>query len=360
MPRQLPLISAILALALFQLIPARAAHEWVVRYTNNATLVAIAAGNGQLVAVGNTDSGVKTLWSENGVDWQAATPQAQSVLYGKAVAFSSGKFVVGGSKEFLMISQNGRDWTMTHLSDTNNAVWDIRWFDGAYIALARTSLLRSVDGFTWERIPTPGIFYSMGILNGQLVLQGPDQGMQASADLVNWRRLRQPEFPNLLFSANDLLFYGYIMSRDGLDWHFLQYAGRNVFVDDVVSADGRTLVLSGGEIFDVTFGDAATITKIDALHAPISKMICQDGRLFGASFNGSIMELASLSFVRASKAGGQVQIDASGPTGRRVRIDSSEDMVNWVVGTTVLTLPAKAEPADSSGAQRFYRATFLE
>jgi hypothetical protein len=171
MAQRLFFASAIFVFALLQSTPARAAQEWIVRYTNTVRLTAIAAGNGRLVAVGDAHDN-KIVWSENGLDWQVATHAGKPY----ALDFGGGRFVAGGGPgESLMISENGKDWTVTHSSDTNNWIWDIIWFNGAHVALARTSLLRSVDGVAWERLPTPGIFYSMGLLNGELVIQGPDQ-----------------------------------------------------------------------------------------------------------------------------------------------------------------------------------------
>jgi photosystem II stability/assembly factor-like uncharacterized protein len=75
-----------------------------------------------------------------------ATTQAQPAL--TSAVFGNGKFVVGGPSELLMISENGKDWTTTHSSETENYIWDLVWFKGAYVALARTALLRSLDGLT--------------------------------------------------------------------------------------------------------------------------------------------------------------------------------------------------------------------
>jgi hypothetical protein len=122
------------------------------------------------------------------------------------------------------------------------------------------------------------------------------------------------------------------------------------------------LVLSGGEIFDVSYESGSAIVKIDALPAPISAMVYRDGQLFGVGNYGSIVEMDSLNFLRVSQAAGRIHLDAVGLAGRRVRIDSSQDMLNWTEGSTVLTLPVlNLEAPDSSSAgQRFYRATPLD
>jgi hypothetical protein len=150
------------------------------------------------------------------------------------------------------------------------------------------------------------------------------------------------------------------MSRDGLAWQFLQYEGRKLYIDDALDAGGRTFVVSGGEIFDVASRDGSALTKIDAPPAPVSKMVYWDGRLFGACEDGSIRELSPLNFLRTSYVGARLRLDASGLAGQRVRIDSSADMVSWLEGSTVLTLPVTWEVSDTSAAQRFYRATILE
>src|SRR5688572_30254520 len=161
MSRLFPVSLAVTASIIFTSLASAASHDWAVRHQHTAPLIGIAGGNNTLVAIGDADA--KILWSTNGIHWQAASHQAEPHF--TSIAFGNNKFVVGGRHETLLLSENGKDWSITH-SDTNNYIWAIRFFNGAHVALARTSLLRSVDGLTWERIPIPGIFYSMGILSG--------------------------------------------------------------------------------------------------------------------------------------------------------------------------------------------------
>lgn len=126
------------------------ATAWTPRSSNSkATLNAIAGNGSRMVAVGVQ----AILASQDGTSWTALPTQA--VLNG--VAWGGDRFVAVGYDQttqstVILTSPDGLDWT-TRLQNTGNALADVTWDGGQFVAVGGT-VLTSPDGITWTEQPT--------------------------------------------------------------------------------------------------------------------------------------------------------------------------------------------------------------
>ncbi len=163
----------------------------------NASLLnllwSIAAGNGQMVAVG--DRGLILTSPDNGRTW--TNRDAGTTGWLVAVTYGNGQFVVVGEGGVILTSPDGTSWTRVNGTATTERLNNILFADGKYVAVGeKGTAVTSVDGRTWTLRSTPvtswlhGLSYNAAI--GHFAASGDAGVFLYSADAITWNRLPIP------------------------------------------------------------------------------------------------------------------------------------------------------------------------
>ena len=200
-------------------------------------LTDIAYGNGRYVAVGVEGT---LLVSTNGRDWSVRTAE-----YGNfaSIAFGNGLFaaVAGG---LLYTSTDGITWTNRLPSSWGFNISHVAFGAGRFVA-GGNALLSSDDGISWiVRTTTATIGYTTAITYGNSIfLVHSSTGTFTSSNGIDWVQSTGGAFPSLaggngVFVAHD---YGRILlSTDGgLSWLPVPAATNNNYFYGVRFANGR-------------------------------------------------------------------------------------------------------------------------
>jgi hypothetical protein len=162
----------------------------------------IASGNGVLVAVGSSYPvlGQNAAWilasTDGGATW---TPRSPALPGGARhqlldVAFGHGRFVVSGRDDdaqasFLNTSEDGALWTLRPAPWAGDAVSDVAFADGLFVAVgART--WTSADGLYWtlrqDELASNDSLYAVAGGDGRFVAVGSRGVVDASAGGFDW------------------------------------------------------------------------------------------------------------------------------------------------------------------------------
>lgn len=220
----------------------RGFNSRVFQRSANETAVAIASGNGQVVAV--TQYGGAAVSEDRGIIWGYAEVTAGSLSL-EAVAHGGNRFVAVGSQGWAYRSTDGYSWSSVQVPD---AYWlhSVVHDGGQFLAAGqyrnagntvRTGIVsRSADGLNWTTVhlPESSRIDRVAFGNGLYVAQGSaaDYLVFVSADAVNWTRVTNaPALMRLTFGGGRFLgslgspgqpqFY---TSTNGTDWILLEAA----------------------------------------------------------------------------------------------------------------------------------------
>jgi hypothetical protein len=154
-----------------------------------------------------------------------------------SIAYGNGIFVAGGSGTNVLISTNGRGWTLISLG-TNAGPIAILYTNSQFIAVGSFGrILRSPDGRVWERLPSASPAHWSGLTygNGRYVAVGASGTVAAamiSTNGTDWLpqltssplQLTDVAYGNGLFVAVSHYLEGFnhqggiLTSPDGISW----------------------------------------------------------------------------------------------------------------------------------------------
>lgn len=193
------------------------------------TLSSLAAGDGQLIAVG---MGGIILGSTDGTAWTPRTGGTFANL--EAVAAGNGVLVAVGWSEstgVIFTSSDGVNWTPRH--NGQGQFRDVVFGGGRFLAITSGAFHRSVDGIHWEVEPYGSAFAPLHLAygNGTFVAVGNGGTALVSEDGEVWAVGRLPAekwvhglaFGDGLFAA--VSEDGAFTSSDGLVWTKEETAG---------------------------------------------------------------------------------------------------------------------------------------
>jgi len=212
---------------------------WISPLPQGNELVAVAHGNGRYVAVGEEGTVVV---STNGRDWSV-----QSADYGHFmdIAFGDGVFVAITQERQAFTSTDGITWTSRRLPDTvGNTPVRVVFGAGRFVILA-DRVLSSDDGISWvDHRPIVG--YSEGLAYGNgIFLITASNGILTSTNGMDWvQHSRSGPFGVV---AGNGIFVGHnsfylLVSNDGLQWTQV-LALTNNYVDGISFSNGRFYAL---------------------------------------------------------------------------------------------------------------------
>jgi hypothetical protein len=296
-------------------------------------MTSLAYGNGLFVAVGGTDwftrpgSDCVIQVSTNGTSWTTLPPISRGIL--RRIAFDRGTFVAVGESPLglVLVSRNGVDWSSP--DPGAGGLLDVASGNGTFVAVGRESMT-SVDGAHWtEAWPPQSNLRSVAYGNGIFVAAGTFQ-TATSPDGMKWtdHYFTSHNFESVDFVGGTFLATssGYVFaSPDGVQWSpapSIRYfgSGRTTFGKDTWLSVGN-----GGAILQSALASGGQSPVIHLLRGMVD---------------------------------GQFEFSITGHVQQSVRIDFSNDLLNWQPLTT-LTLtnsPQGFRDGSAAGArQRFYR-----
>jgi|GEM_PF-2914107 len=130
----------------------------------------------KFMAVGETGLRIST----DGLTWQSR-PLPEGA-YVRAIAYGSGKYVIGGRQ--LFTSSDGTNWTRYETGLIGNSVRSIAHGNGRWIATSSTTTFLSMDGVTWSG-QSPSATGVVVFANGAFVGER-DSAFYVSYDAVEW------------------------------------------------------------------------------------------------------------------------------------------------------------------------------
>ena len=258
-------------------------------------LQATAYGNGVYVVVGGRNT---ILWSENGLDWQLASPPPKYHL--RDVVWGADRFVAVGYEGTLLTSTDGREWNQPEFLSAPFDLRIIAFGNGTFRAgSVQGSTFLSKDGIHWERGPG-GNAYAMFTVDRFYALEGGTHPPEVrfSFDGVNWEPSNNSFFP--LFAAQlpdeRIVRIAFVSggriysSEDGEAWILSRDRGprgENIYA---VAYRANRFVAVGQEGFVSHSLDGRT--WIDRRTGPTTRLsgVCAfDGKLVVVGHHGTIM-----------------------------------------------------------------------
>ena len=220
----------------------------------------LAYGNG--VFVGVTQSVGKSLYSEDGINWE--TFNMPNTRHWTDVSYVNDRFMaVANNSNRIAYSFNGKDWT--EVSAPDKIYSGITYGNGKYVAVGRRFYAYSSDGinWSWEDMPTYPYCSAIAYGNGIFVVTNEyssNNYVMTSTDGVTWTQQAGVMPFNALWRS--VIFTGEIFvavgsngsaapgaySYDGINWVAapMPYNGD---WKDVANADGKAVaVKTTGEV----------------------------------------------------------------------------------------------------------------
>ena len=191
--------------------------------TNNAgsyTLVARNAWGDSMsnpLQIGVSPRGPVDRWT-----WFSPLPQGNELT---AIAYGNGRYVAVGVEGTIVVSTNGRDWSV-HSADYGNFS-SLAFGDGLFIALADGFLYTSADGIAWTNrvLPTMGRHDISRVAFGAGRFVGVGSALISSDDGISWieHATNAPiGFTTGITYGNGIFlvttFNGSLISSNGIDW----------------------------------------------------------------------------------------------------------------------------------------------
>jgi len=148
-----------------------------------ATLKAIVFGSGIFVAVGESGT---IVYSQDGVDWNAATHDLPQVLH--AIAYGPDGYVAVGDKGTIQTTMDGQTWTTIALSSGDD-LRGVAYGDNQYVAVGRNgSVFTSTGGSAWTSHSTGSQATLHAVVFGAsgFVAVGSKGAVFTSPDATTW------------------------------------------------------------------------------------------------------------------------------------------------------------------------------
>lgn len=150
----------------------------------NIGLFSVAAGPGQLVAVG-IDGAVYT--STDGTTWSEAANRVRLTVSLYAVAYGGGRYVAVGDRGRIVTSTDGLTWSAAN-SGVTAELMSVAYGNGRFVVVGSSGLiLTSTDGQSWSSVPvTSQWFRAVAFGGGRFLAAGYGSDAWASTDGLNW------------------------------------------------------------------------------------------------------------------------------------------------------------------------------
>lgn len=292
----------------------------------------------QYVAVGNYGT---IMTSSDGAGWNlelAPTGAVDKVLLG--VGGRSGLVVAVGTGGTILTSENGVTWSLVTPPPVTNDLQGITYWQGRFFSTGGGgSVLSSSNGNSWTVRTNLGATFLSSIAGsaGRLVVVGQRGAMFTSADGEMWQpvhtgttnwlyRVRAFEAGWVAVGQNGAL----LISTDGEHWES-QASGTESWLNDVCEFNGRWYavgnqgtVLASGDMRD--WENEGTVTQ-KSLYGAVSDA----HQLVTVGVEGVILrgQAGPLTILDYRRIGRTNALALSGPPGRSVTIQSSEDIGAW-------------------------------
>ena len=209
----------------------------------------MAYGNGVFVMAVTMNSVVRTIYSNNGIDWNLSNPFIQSEGSVTDIVFGDGKFVVSRYKyqvyQTTEYSYDGITWNKSNaipwgsLANTYRSIQNLIYGDGTFVAIADNSkgVYYSKDAINWIATdPLPwGYGLNTAFGNGVFVTlpnTNTDSGANYSFDGIHWEKSSSADGTHMgskgiaygsgkfvaIAATNSANSSALIESLDGINW----------------------------------------------------------------------------------------------------------------------------------------------
>jgi photosystem II stability/assembly factor-like uncharacterized protein len=152
-----------------------------------AHLLELAHGDGSLVTVG--EQGTLAISEDAGTTWQIVDLGFDISDNLLDVAYGAGRYLVAaGSKGMLTaLREDLTRWELTGVPDISSPA-SIEFLNGQFFAMGRGRIATSVDGLSWQELPSipEGSFTDITYGAGLYVLVGSSGAIYSSSDLQTW------------------------------------------------------------------------------------------------------------------------------------------------------------------------------
>ncbi len=356
----------------------------------------IAYGNGRYVAVGQyyfNDMGFYAT-SEDGLNWQAATPGAPLVVDLYSVAYGNGVFVAVGWDWWwggnLWSSADGFHWTR-HTNPTVSNFYDVSCGAGLFVAVGdgvlpqtntttNRNIYTSPDGAVWTQrscgVPAAGARPIQSVAYGPGKFIAVDQAgtVYTSSSGASWSRpVAGSAYWPVSFCRDRFIARQQsgtnIVSADGLMW--------SVMVKNVTNSFGRVhydrglfLALSEDKLFTsvdatnwverpVTLSASTGFSDIALGDRNAVLLGCETPQRVPVAYTSD--PFVALEITRGSPA----ELILSGLQGASYEIEYSDNLqagnVDWqpLIKLALTNSPLSWSDSTATGSQRFYRAVML-
>jgi hypothetical protein len=360
-------------------VPQNPLDSWQVVASPLIGLRGIAYQEGRFVAVGHSTNIVV---SANGTDWSMVTnglnPQWESLL---AVATGGGQIVAVGNA--ILSSSDGLQWTRRE-TVMGNQLWAVTYAAGQFVAVGSGFVgaiaATSPDGIAWEIFTLPintsprNIAYG----NGKYIAVGFPVSM-LSTNGRDWTPITSVLAHGIAFDGTEFIATSItngFSSADGTNWdsfplpNLVGPTSQNYYT--ARSANG-TLITGGnasghGLLVTSTSGGAYTPvpSAVTQTMGAIRDAVFVDGYFYLADQSGRIWRSARIApaispvFTGISRSAGQVTLSFSAPVGYHCTVESAErlDWPEWQpIGLPVFPAVSETGAIDSilENQTRFYR-----
>jgi len=361
--------------------PYYSARDWLWQVTLATNVLVQTNNDGNLVtnnsslyvAVGDN---VRIMTSDNGVDWTVEeVPATNSVSLATTVFFCVGGttnlLVAAGTQGSLAISPNilvpvvetntdgslftneisslGVAWNSlpAPAGTTNDLAGVCTFSNNFYLVGGNGTLLSSPDGTNWIRLTSGTTNYLSGIAtytNGLLVLTGNEGTILTSPDGINWTK-RTSGTTNWLYRLRcvngRLLAVGengtMLTSTNGTNWTSIR-SGVTNWLNDAVAISNSCYV-AGNQGVVLTSTDFVNWTNVSTITSKsLEGAATQNGQLVVVGFEGTILRsqvvpvLTPVNFVSYAQSDGYNLFSVAGVVDQQFTLDSSTNLVNWVIG----------------------------
>jgi hypothetical protein len=259
------------------------------------TVRGIAYGGGKWVAVSNnTTSGGKIAYSTDGTSWTAVTDTTFRNASIYAIAYGNGTFVAVGQSGRMATSTDGVTWTaVTYTSSTfwqyysgsenkqvTASIYGIAYGNGKFVAVGSGGgkMAYSADATSWTALSTISTTFDNAISingiaygNGMFVAVGSSGKMAYSTDGASWTAVSNSTFGNTIdigaiaYGNGKFVAVGeygrMATSANGASWTAVGTASNTS--DIYAIAYGNGMFVAGGEYGKMAYStDGATWTAV--------------------------------------------------------------------------------------------------
>jgi hypothetical protein len=332
---------------------------WTVRQSDSSVW-AVAYGNGEFVAVGESNSGYIILTSMDGISWT----QTQSPFGPLSdVTFGGGQFVaLGGSA--VLVSSDGTNWIQ--LQTGFPYVLDFVAFGGGEFVTGawvtdpatgslETTILTSADGMNWSQSRMPFAVAGVAYGDGEFVAvtSYPTNAVLTSTDAVDWKASATAlDLDHIAYCGSEFVAVGnrgaIATSTDGVNWVEHQSSAPRSELNAVAYGNGQFLAVGGvGSILTST--DGTTWIRREAnMYGPLKGVTYGGGQFVAGGFGLGYATGAWKSGFFVSSADGMNWSEPSAPYSEFGTVDTDVSSIHVCFGNG--TFAATADYFDMSFA----------